>query len=538
MSTSHQAQPPLRIGFIHPDLGIGGAERLVVDAAVSLQQRGHEVVVFTSRHDPSRCFEETTDGTLEVHVLGDTIFPRNFMNAFNIIFASLRQIHLTFLLVLSIYLPFRIPHVSPLAPLDSFDVFVVDQLSVCVPLLRWLGQTRVVFYCHFPDKLLSGGWEISSDRVGRKRLNPRDAPAIRTKAPSLLKRLYRWPFDKLEEITTECVATGEADIVLANSKFTSRIYHRAFPSLREVPKVVYPCINLDAYSGSSEDFTGDDVDLVKSDRPTFLSLNRFEGKKNVALAVEAFNKAKEASNFDKNTRLVIGGEYGGLNLLDRNISDVKLVPSPGGYDDKLEDNIQTLTRLRTLCDHLGLSHVTLSPSSGTAMTASPTTDVIFLLNFTTNQRSYLLLSRNTLGLLYTPQNEHFGIVPVEAMACGLPVLAVNNGGPTETVVDTGDDMNADSSTGLLREPNLESWSQGISIIAQLSQEKRDRIARAGKQRVRDLFSLNNLGREMEDACRRAKSLGPVGAEEMFVLTAGTVLLAFIMLLMGLVFPFL
>jgi alpha-1,3/alpha-1,6-mannosyltransferase len=62
MSATGKSRDPLRIGFIHPDLGIGGAERLVVDAAVSLQQRGHEVVLFTSRHDPNRCFEETRDG--------------------------------------------------------------------------------------------------------------------------------------------------------------------------------------------------------------------------------------------------------------------------------------------------------------------------------------------------------------------------------------------------------------------------------------------------------------------------------------------
>lgn len=68
----------LRIGFIHPDLGIGelngscnqltagGAERLVVDAAVALQNLGHEVVMFTSRHDPARCFEETRNGQLSI----------------------------------------------------------------------------------------------------------------------------------------------------------------------------------------------------------------------------------------------------------------------------------------------------------------------------------------------------------------------------------------------------------------------------------------------------------------------------------------
>ena len=48
-----------RIGFIHPDLGIGGAERLVVDAAVGLQKAGHDVTIYTAHHDPGHSFEET-----------------------------------------------------------------------------------------------------------------------------------------------------------------------------------------------------------------------------------------------------------------------------------------------------------------------------------------------------------------------------------------------------------------------------------------------------------------------------------------------
>ena len=53
------------IVFFHPDLGIGGAERLVIDAAVGLQSRGHKVIIYTSHCDPSHCFDEARDGPFE-----------------------------------------------------------------------------------------------------------------------------------------------------------------------------------------------------------------------------------------------------------------------------------------------------------------------------------------------------------------------------------------------------------------------------------------------------------------------------------------
>ena len=53
---------PLNVVFLHPDLGLGGAERLIVDAAAELAARGHVVKIVTAHHDPSRCFDETLSG--------------------------------------------------------------------------------------------------------------------------------------------------------------------------------------------------------------------------------------------------------------------------------------------------------------------------------------------------------------------------------------------------------------------------------------------------------------------------------------------
>ena len=65
-------------------------------------------------------------------------------------------------------------------------MYFVDQLSTCVPVLRLLAHKRVVFYCHFPDKLLANGEFVEGNM---------------TKRGGLLKRMYRVPMDWLEEIT-------------------------------------------------------------------------------------------------------------------------------------------------------------------------------------------------------------------------------------------------------------------------------------------------------------------------------------------------
>ena len=59
-------------------------------------------------------------------------------------------------------------------------------------------------------------------------------------------------------------------------------------------------------------------------------------------------------------------------------------------------------------------------------------------------------------MLYTPGEEHFGIVPCEAMEKGIPVIAINNGGPRETV--------GHKETGFLVPKNAKKWSEYMLLL--------------------------------------------------------------------------
>ncbi|KAF9071839.1 alpha-1,3-mannosyltransferase ALG2 [Rhodocollybia butyracea] len=472
----------LRIAFLHPDLGIGGAERAIVDAALGLQNLGHKVDIYTSHHDPDHCFEETKDGRLNVHNVVPP-FPRAINGKFHILLAHLRQIHLTTYLL------------SPGAP--KYDVFFVDQLSTCVPILRTLGHTRVVFYCHFPDKLLANG-ELTEDPTTTAQRNLQKG--------GLLKSIYRYPMDWLEEVTTR-----QADVILVNSNFTGRVFKYNFPSIRRTPKVVYPGINIAAYEATDDLSRDRDVAAITSERPTLISLNRFEKKKNAALAVEAFARIRGRDSNASNLRLVLGG----------------------GYDPRLEDNMLTLYSLIDLVAKThSLTYDVVTPSSPQAVkipplnTTSENPAVLFLLNFTTAQRTALLTSSSTIGLLYTPANEHFGIVPVEGMICGVPVLACDSGGPVESIID----QPPEERTGWLRTPTPELWTEALGEIVQLSEHERSQMRQRAKQRARDLFGMEAMAKGIEEALKEAVAMGKVRSRFLFWLAILFVLLGLLLAL--------
>ena len=146
------------------------------------------------------------------------------------------------------------------------------------------------------------------------------------------------------------------------------------------------------------------------------------------------------------------------------------------------------------------------PFDSTANSSSEA-DIIFLLNFTTAQRSALLRSPSTLALLYTPSNEHFGIGPVEGMICGLPVLACDSGGPTETVVSSPDEER----TGWLMRPYAEAWAETLEEIVRLPDSRRKAISDRARSRARMNFGMDAMSEGIEAALLEAANMGTVPA---------------------------
>lgn len=116
--------------------------------------------------------------------------------------------------------------------------------------------------------------------------------------------------------------------------------------------------------------------------------------------------------------------------------------------------------------------------------------VRFLPSFSDRQRALLLAA--CTAVLYTPPNEHFGIVPLEAMAAGRPVVACNSGGPTESVPH--------GSAGLLCEPTAGAWASAMAAL--LDVKAADRMGAAAQAHVRSGFARDVFGSSLEAVVRQ------------------------------------
>jgi alpha-1,3/alpha-1,6-mannosyltransferase len=386
----------LHIAFVHPFLGLGGAERLVVDAAALLQHAGYSVTILTTRHDPARSFL-AGNGKIDLEVHGDFL-PAE-------LFGCLRA-------------PCTLARMTALAAAAArgrarFDVVVCDLVAHVVPLIRAGLRAPVLFYCHYPDLLLAA-----------KRRS--------------WYRTYRWPIDALE-----AAGLRRADRVLVNSRFTQRVFARVFSSCGKTPEVLYPGIDCAAF---------ENVHPVRSEGPiTLLSIARFDSKKNLALAVQTLAQLRSriAPELYRQVRLLMAG----------------------GYDAAFAHGPDELRDLRRLAAHYGVAEqVEFVPNADAARIAR--------------------LLEECRCVLYPPRGEHLGIVPLEAMAAARPVIAVNEGGPLETVLD--------GRTGFLREPTPAAFAEAAAHCIQ-DPALATQLGARGREHVRANFSHQRFARGFENA---------------------------------------
>lgn len=402
----------VRVLFIHPDLGIGGAERLVVDAALALKNRGHSVKFLTNHHDPAHCFEETRNGQLDVVTVGDWI-PRSTRGYFIALWAYIRMWYAC--IYAALYLLRR----------EKFDVIFMDSISIGVPALSFAPRPlKILFYCHFPDQLMA-------------------PPSV-----SIVRRMYRAPINFAEELTT-----GEADMIVVNSLFTQSVFKNTFKTIKTVPSVLYPSLNTKYFDKTDVRKFDSKSYKIPADSIVFLSINRYERKKNLPLALKAFKELEK-------------------HLPESTLARCHLVMA-GGYDLRVTENVEHFKELANLAEELGIT-------TKLSMLQSPS-DV-----------GKLWLLKRCTALLYTPSNEHFGIVPIEAMYMKRPVIACNSGGPTETVVH--------GVTGYLCEPNEAHFSQHMAEFS-LKENLSSKLGENGRIRVQQHFSFDAFTNRLDTLVR-------------------------------------
>lgn len=333
-----------RAYFFHPSMGLGGAERLILQASAALRKVGWKTILVTSDYNPEKAFSEAAVET--IHSV-PTMVPATIYGRFKAVctYARLRRA------------------VSVFRREPRPDLVVLDLLPHLVPAIRAaMPRVPILVYCHFPDQLLSSANH------------------------SLCYGLYRHWFDQLEN-----EGLVLADQVLVNSDFTRRAVLKTCPMLDPSRvNVTYPGVDVgDARLPAA----------VPEGRSAVLCLGRIHPSKNLRLALRAFAVADLADD----VRLIVAG---GLDSHD-----------PACWAEA--------ANLEQLAMKLGVSHRVdwvFNPSDGEVEA---------------------LWSR-ARALLHPPLEEHFGIVLLESMKRGIPVVAVNGGGPKEIVVHR--------TTGFLAEP--------------------------------------------------------------------------------------
>jgi len=222
-----------------------------------------------------------------------------------------------------------------------------------------------------------------------------------------------------------------------------------------------------------------------------LSLNRFDPAKEVERAINAFISNYEQSKDKSEMQLVIAGKIFQTHFF---FSPLKSIPKNqsiiGGYDEKVQLNANYLKKLEGIVQKSSIGNNYQVCKGSELKKWNNEVPILFIKDVSEEQKFYLL--RTGLVLLYTPTNEHFGIVPVEAMASSCAVIAMNSGGLKETIRN-------DEFCGLLCDDDKKETSNPMA--KSLSRVFDDpnwtkQLGRQGRQRAVSEFSFNSMARNL------------------------------------------
>ncbi len=107
------------------------------------------------------------------------------------------------------------------------------------------------------------------------------------------------------------------------------------------------------------------------------------------------------------------------------------------------------------------------------------------------------LYSNATAVLYPPLNEDYGLVPLEAMASGKPIIAVNEGGPKETIVN--------NKTGFLIN-NENEMAERMKYVAEHPAIAKE-IGKNGMQRIKKYYSWDIFFEKFDKKINEMKKNG-------------------------------
>ncbi|VDK62727.1 unnamed protein product [Onchocerca ochengi] len=262
--------------------------------------------------------------------------------------------------------------------------------------------------------------------------------------------LYRW-YSRIIGLI-EGLLFQKADLIMVNSHFTECQFLRVMPEVNPSRlMVVYPPCNVDAIK------TGDNPVSRKkcqynNKRYTFLSMNRFWPEKKLDIIVKAAALLKRSRKM--RPRIVLAG------------SVMPYIPESRIYYNLLKKMVQDLE----------------------------VDDIVEFVPSPTDSEKFALY-RECDTVLYTPPNEHFGIVPIEALEQRRPVIVCNSGGPAETVMEGVTGSKIAAPDGKLLAAAMEEHMKRTSWPAL----DNDDIYEHQRKRFEQHFSLNGFCRRINDA---------------------------------------